>query len=110
MKSINGKKMKKLQEKKQARVIDVDSEIDFQKVHLKGAINIPHNEENFVQKCEKKFTKKNEEVILCGQNQLGTQLNRLSSDLERAGYKNVYQYKAGPSDWKASGLSFQRNA
>ncbi len=108
MKSIDGKKVKELLEKKQAFAVDVDSAIDFKKNHIMGATNIPHSEKDFIKQVERKFAKKTENVVLCANRDLSTQLDKLGQELEKAGYKNVYQYKAGPTDWKNSNLSIQR--
>ena len=110
MKSINGKKMKELQDKKMANTIDVDSEVEFKKVHIKGAINIPHDKRDFTQKVQKSFSKKDENVVLCANTNLSSKLDSLGRELEKAGYKNVYQYQAGPSDWKKSNLAIQNRA
>ena len=107
MKTIDGKKMKELLEKKHAMAIDIDTESDFKKGHIRGAVNIPHNQKEFVKQVEKRVIRKSEDVVLCGSDQLGTKLDKLSNELEKAGYKNVYQYKSGPAEWKASGLAMQ---
>ena len=110
MKTINGKKMKELLEKNQANTIDVDPVSEYQKNHLTGSINIPYSEENFTQKVQQEFARKNENVVLCANRQLGPQLSKLGKELEGAGYKNVYQYKAGPSEWEDSSLSIQKQS
>jgi rhodanese-related sulfurtransferase len=109
MKTVDGKKMKELLEKRKARVIDVDTEMAFKKNHLKGAVNIPHNGKDFVKECETKFSKKDDEIVLYGKNQLSRELKDLSSQLEKAGYKNVQQYQADPSEWRKSSLNVQRH-
>ncbi len=110
MKSIDGKKMKELMERSHATPIDVAAQSTFRKGHIKGAINIPHNDKAFVDTVQHKFAQKNEEIVLCGQSTLATQLDRLANELERAGYKNIYQYKANPSEWRSSGLNVQSTA
>ena len=108
MTTINGTKMKELLDKNLANTIDVDSEIDFQKTHLTGAINIPYNKKNFTQKVEEEFSNKNENVVLCASRLQGPTLNILAKELETAGYKNVYQYSAGPMDWEDSNLNVEK--
>jgi rhodanese-related sulfurtransferase len=107
MKSIDGKQMKELLEKKQASTIDVVSERDFKKNHIKGAANIPHTDRDFVKKVERTVSRKNKNIVLCASQQLGSQLSQLGKELEESGYKNVYEYKAGPSDWKNANLRIQ---
>jgi len=108
MKTIDGKRMKELLDRKQACAVDVDSKIDFKKSHILGATNIPYNEKNFIQKVEQSFIKKNENVVLCASKKLAPQLNKLGQELESAGFENVYQYQAGPADWKESDLNIQK--
>lgn len=110
MKTIDGKRMKEMQEAKKMNCIDVDPADDFKKNHIKGAASIPHSEKNFVKEVEKRFSKKDEEIVLCANNRLEPQLNRLSKELEQAGYKKVYQYKGTPTDWKNANLSIQKSA
>ena len=110
MKKIDGKRMKELMENSEAQVIDVDSAIDFKRSHLKGAVNIPHNDSDFVKKCSRQFTGKNKEVVLCGQEKVGRQLKQLAGDLEKAGYQKVYQYQAGPVEWQTSKLTIQKDS
>ena len=108
MRMIDGKRMKELLEKKQAKAVDVDSKNDFKKSHITGAINIPHDEKNFAQKVEFEIGKKNEQVVLCANEKVGPRLSILAKELEDAGYKDVYQYKANPSDWKSSNLNVRK--
>lgn len=107
MKSIDGKKVKELMQRSHAVPIDVAPESTFKKAHIKGAVNIPHNDKSFVNTVEHQFTEKNREIVLCGQNKLSSQMQRLGSELERAGYKNIYEYQASPAEWRNSGLSVQ---
>jgi rhodanese-related sulfurtransferase len=108
MKSIDGKRMKELTERKGARVVDVSTESNYKKNHIRGAVNIPHNEKNFVKECESRFSKKDEDIVLYGNKQLGGELKDLSTQLEKAGYKSVQQYQADPSEWKKSSLNIQQ--
>ena len=108
MRTIDGKRMKELLAKKQARTIDVDTAAAFKREHIKGSVNIPHSDKNFLSKVEQQFSARNEEIVLCGQSGCEKQLQKLGSELEKAGYKNVYQYKADPAEWKASGLNVQK--
>lgn len=110
MKRIDGKKVKELMESRNTKVIDVDSVADFKRSHIKGAVNIPHNDSDFVQKCKKQCSEKNQEMVLCGQEKVSRELTQLVNDLEKAGYQKVYQYQAGPVEWKSSKLTIQRDS
>lgn len=105
MQTVDGKKMKKLMEDKKTSTIDVDSRDDFKKHHIQGAINIPHDEQDFVKKVDTKIGNKSRKVVLCANQKLGLELNNLGKKLEKAGYTDVYQYKAEPSDWKSANLN-----
>lgn len=108
MKKIDGKKLKNLMESRSAKVIDVDSVADFKNSHIKGAVNIPHDDSEFFQKCKKQCSVKNQEMVLCGREKVSKELTQLVNDLEEAGYQKVYQYQAGPAEWKSSKLTIQR--
>ncbi len=110
MKTIDGKRMKELVEMRKAHIVDIDPESDFRQSHIMGAASIPHSEKDFLQKVQKRFSQKTEDIVLCANKKSETQLNRLTKELEDAGYKNVHQYKAGPSDWKNANLSIQKSA
>jgi len=110
MKKINGKRMKELMDVKSVNIIDVDIEAEFKTSHIMGALNIPHNKKDFVEKVQKKYTKKTEDIVLCANGKYETELGKLSKQLESAGYESVYQYKAGPMEWKSANLSVQRSA
>ncbi len=110
MQRIDGKKMKELLEKRQACAVDVDTKKDFQQNHILGAINIPYNSKEFTQKVSQKMSKKNQDVVIVGNSRLSAQMQGLCSELESAGYQNVYQYSAGPSEWQSAGLKIQGQA
>lgn len=110
MKKIDGKRMKELMDIKAINIIDVDPEPEFKTSHIMGAANIPHNKKDFLEKVQKKFTKKSQDIVLCANGKYETELTKLSKQLESAGYENVYQYKAGPMEWKSAKLSVQRSA
>lgn len=105
MQTIDGKKMKKLMEDKKTNTIDIDSTDSFKKHHIQGSINIPHNEQDFIKKVDSNIANRSRKVVLCANQKLGTELNDLGEKLEKAGYKDVYQYKAEPSDWKSAKLN-----
>jgi rhodanese-related sulfurtransferase len=107
MKIIDGRKMKELVEKRHANVIDIDTVTDFKKNHIKGSTCIPHIEEEFLYKVQRKFSEKDEEIVLCAWRRLEPKIKKLGKELENAGYKNVYQYNASPADWKNANLSIQ---
>lgn len=108
MKKINGKQAKELMENQKTKFIDVDSSSDFKRSHIKGSVNIPHSDSEFVSKCSRVQSDKNQEVVLCGQENLSREIRSLANDLEKAGYKKVYQYEANPSDWQSSQLTIQK--
>ena len=106
MQQIDGKKMKTLLEKK-ACAIDVDPSNEFQRMHIRGTVNIASTEKNFPQKVLS-TAQKTDNVILYGSKTSSSEISRLAKDLEKEGYKNVYAYHGNLADWNRSGLDVQR--
>jgi len=105
MKTVSGNEIKKMIESEKVRIVDIDTKANFKDAHLKGSINMPHNEKDLAQKIAKKFNSKSEKIVICARPTLKSHAKKLCSDIEKSGYKNVYEYTADPSDWKSAGLS-----
>jgi len=108
MKKIDGKKLKEIMANKNVNIVDIGKESDFQKNHIMGSSNIPRTTRDFVGQVEKKFSKKNQEIVLCSTPESESHLKQLSKELEQVGYDNVYQYSADPKDWKSADLNVKR--
>ena len=107
MQQIDGKKMKNLLEREKACAIDVDPSNEFQRMHIRGTVNIASTEKNFPQKVSS-TAKKTDNVILYGSKTSSSEISKLAKDLEKDGYKNVYAYHGNLADWNRSGLDVQR--
>lgn len=110
MDAITGRELKEMMDNKQVMTIDVDPKGKYKKAHIKGAVNIPYSEKGFVDKVKKKVTSADKNVALCGQKQYSEKIKQVAEKLEKAGYKNVFSYEAGISDWKSSNLEIQKHA
>jgi rhodanese-related sulfurtransferase len=99
--------MKNLLEREKACAIDVDPSNEFQRMHIRGTVNIASTEKNFPQKVSN-TAKKTDNVILYGSKTSSSEISKLAKDLEKDGYKNVYAYHGNLADWNRSGLDVQR--
>jgi rhodanese-related sulfurtransferase len=105
MKTIDGKEVKRMVESGNAVLVDLDKKEKFKGTHLKGSVNMPHDEKDVVQRIQKKFHDKNEKIIICSRSPLDTSARKVCTEIEKSGYKNLYNYSAAPSEWKSVGLA-----
>ena len=85
-------------------LVDVLSEDQYDKSHIKGAINIPL--EKIGRKAENKLNKEEEIVVYCSDKNCSASPNA-AKKLESLGFKNVYDYEEGKADWKKAGYPME---
>lgn len=105
MKSVGGSEIKKMLDKEKVKMVDIDTKTNFNNSHLKGSVNLPHDEKDFMGKIEKKFASKTETIVVCARPALKSQAKKICNEMKKNGYKKVYEYTADPSDWRNAGLS-----
>jgi rhodanese-related sulfurtransferase len=72
----------------------------FEQTRIPGAINIPQNEPDFVDRVKQEAGKQNEMmVVYCASSQCDSS-EKATKKLEEAGFTSVLTYKGGAQAWK----------
>ena len=104
MKNIKADECKKMcQENPNCKCINVLPEEDFEKEHIPNSINIPVEEEDFLDQIKNQNINKNDQIIVyCASNECPAS-TEAAKKLEKAGYKNVCDFKGGMQEWREAG-------
>lgn len=101
MKRIEGDDLKKMMDEKAEFVlIDARGHEAYDKEHIRGALSIPSD--HLGRDIAKDYGKKTRFVTYCTDMDC-TASTIAATKLEKYGYTNVLEYKAGIEDWKAKG-------
>lgn len=103
MRTIERPAVKRMLDNKEATVIEVLDQDQYDKFHLPGAINIPVSG-NFEAKMEERVPDKTKPVIVYCYDKDCDASPRAAKKLDRLGYREVFDYEAGKVDWKEAGL------
>lgn len=71
----------------------------FNQEHIRTSINIPVNDDNFAATVEKVAGNKDKKIVVYCANQDCDASPRAAQQLEKAGFRNVYDYEGGTEDW-----------
>jgi rhodanese-related sulfurtransferase len=104
MKKIKAQELKTLLQKNpKLKIINVLPEEDFEEEHIPHSLNIPVESEDFVEQVTRQLSNKDETcVIYCASNDCPASTEACKK-LEKAGFKNVLDFKGGMEEWKAAG-------
>ncbi|MBI4031650.1 MAG: rhodanese-like domain-containing protein [Proteobacteria bacterium] len=104
MKTINAKQMdEKFCCNDNAVVIDVLPAEYFNKEHIPGAINIPVESRDFLEKVAKTVKGKTQDIAVYCANAQCTASGDAAKKLMAAGYTGVHKFPGGLKEWKDSG-------
>ncbi len=104
MKEIKFDELKKKLENNEVTLIEVLDREQYEKEHIKGAINIPLKE--IGAEARKRFSKEDAIVVYCS-NYECTASPSAGKKLEDLGFTNVYHYGGGKKEWKEEGLPME---
>lgn len=104
MEKIQKEELKKRLEDDSLTIIEVLEPEEYNKEHIKGAVNIPLKE--VVKEARQRFDKDQELVVYCSDADC-TASPTAGKKLEDAGYSNVYHYKGGKKEWKEAGYPME---
>ncbi len=104
MKTIKKDELKEKIENEDITLIEVLSEKEFNKEHIKGAIHIPLKK--IATEAKKRFQKEDEIIVYCSDYDC-TASPTAAKKLTDMGFKNVYDYKGGKKEWKEAGLPME---
>jgi len=104
MDKIKKDELKDKLENNNVTLIEVLGPEQYEKSHIKGAINIPL--ENIATEAKDKFDKDDELVVYCSDYEC-TASPAAAKKLEDTGFTNVYHYAGGKKEWKESGYPME---
>lgn len=84
-------------------VIDVRTKNEYDQGHIPGVLLVDFLSSDFMQKMEAR-DKSVPIIIHCA---VGGRSGKAASMLQNAGFKKVYDYSGGFSDWKSKGLEIE---
>lgn len=101
VKVINAQQFK--QDSKNKTIVDVRTEEEFGRGHLKNAINIDFFDENYLDYFAK-FNKKEPIYLYC---RSGRRSNDVANELKKIGFEEVYDLKGGLIEWKQNNFELE---
>lgn len=108
MKTVNAKQMdEKFCCNDNAVVIDVLPKEYFDREHIPGAINIPVESKDFIDRVAKKTKSKAQEIAVYCANEQCTASHDAAEKLAKAGYTHISRFTGGLKEWKDSGHKTQ---
>ncbi|MEP1032571.1 rhodanese-like domain-containing protein [Ekhidna sp.] len=99
---INAEKLIELQ-KAGTVVVDIRTLKEYDQGHLPGVIHIDFFSSDFLERIKEQDTS-NPLIIHCAS---GGRSRKAAEMLQEAGFKLIYDYKGGFSDWKSKGLDIE---
>ena len=110
MQTIDRETLKGSLGKGDAVIVNVLSENDYSKEHIKGSENIPLEDENFETEVEALVQSKDKPVIVYCASVDCPASKTAAEKLEKAGFTNISAYEGGMRDWKEAGYPIEGSA
>jgi rhodanese-related sulfurtransferase len=82
------------------RLVEVLAEKEFERLHIKGAENIPFGK--VIEEAKKRFSKDDEIVVYCMDPECKAS-PMAAEKLETFGFTNVKEYRGGKTEWSEAG-------
>lgn len=79
----------------QVTLVDLRTDLEFERGTIAESININFNNKNFIEKVSK-LDKTKPYIVYCAS---GNRSQKASIIMEYLGFKKIYHYKSGYSDW-----------
>lgn len=83
-------------------LINVLSKEDFREHHIPNSVNIPVEQDDFVEQVQGHSEGKNQEIVVYCANTSCDASPKAASKLEDAGFTNVYDFEGGIEEWEAA--------
>ncbi len=104
MKTIDKEELQKKLNNNEITLIDVLAEKEYNKSHIKGAVNIPMAKIGI--EANRKYDKNEPIVVYCSDKDCTASLTA-GKKLEEMGFTEVYHYKGGKKEWSEAGLPME---
>ncbi len=86
------------------KLVEVLAENEYNRLHIKGAVNIPLP--TIGSEAKKKFSKDDFIVVYCADAKCSAS-PKAAEKLDTFGFTNVYDYVEGKADWKEAGYPME---
>ncbi len=93
--------LEKIANKENIKIVDVLPPESYREGHVPGAINIPTEQIDTL--APQQLKKTDEIAVYCASYHCGGS-TMAATALQKAGYKKVWDYKAGKKGWESAGL------
>lgn len=104
-KTIEQEELKRrLEEDDDLILIEVLSEREYRRVHIRGAINIPFKE--IAHGARDRFPPEQPIVVYCADRQCRASVIA-AEKLEQSGFRNIWEYRGGKQDWQQAGYPME---
>jgi rhodanese-related sulfurtransferase len=95
---------KKLNSDENVHLVEVLSEKEYERLHIKGAEHIQFGD--IVQEAKKRFDPNDTIIVYCADQECSASPTA-AKKLDSVEFSNVYDYEAGKADWKAAGYPME---
>jgi len=103
-KTLNAKQLKSMIDGDQDFVlINVLSEAAFDEGHIPGSVNIPHEQDTFIDRVEAIVGDKSRQVVVYCANRTCQASPKAATKLTNAGFTNVMDFENGFAGWRLAG-------
>ncbi|NGP54285.1 rhodanese-like domain-containing protein [Thioalkalivibrio sp. XN8] len=101
MQPISRETLEKMNEQKKDDfvLINVLPREAFREAHIRTSINIPHEDDTFVEEVEKVAGGKDRKIVMYCANKDCDASPTAAKKLDEAGFEHVYDYEGGTRDW-----------
>lgn len=104
MKSLTAIELDEMQQRnEQFLLVNTLAQEHFDATKISGAVNIPQDDAQFVQRVEKQAGGKDKPVVVYCASKDCESSTKAAEKLEQAGFTRVYDFEAGAKGWKESG-------
>lgn len=108
MKTLNREQLKNMVDRKDDfLLIDVLPIDSYEKAHIPGAVNVPLEDGEFLEKVGELAGSKDKRIVTYCANFACTASTEAAKKLDAEGYKAVFDYKGGIKDWTDEGNQYE---
>lgn len=104
MQTITTEELKQKLENNDVTLIEVLEEEEYNKKHIKGALNIPLKKIGF--EAKNRFSKDEPLAVYCSDKDCSASPTA-AKKLEDLGFTNIYHYEGGKKAWEEAGLAME---
>jgi rhodanese-related sulfurtransferase len=94
----------KLDSGEQVNLVEVLAEGEFERLHIKGAQNIPFGK--VIEEAKRRFNKEEEIIVYCSDRECKAS-PKAAEKLETFGFSNVKEYPGGKKEWQEAGYPME---